>query len=368
DEVSDLGHALNRMAAELEAKIAEITEDRTRLNTILSSMNEGVLVLDGRGTVLLVNSVLGRMFGLKTPASGRPCWELLRHHALNEMIKTVLADRVGRSQEIVLYSPGEPVFHVQASVAEPRREDGVCAVLVFHDITGIKRLERVRKDFVANVSHELRTPLTSIKGYVEALMDGAKDDPMKNAEFLGIIQRHAEQLNATITDLLQLSTIESGRYEWRREAVSIPDLIESAARVIRPMAAKKRQTLEVRCAEPAPKIMADADRLIEALTNLMDNAVKYTPEGGRITVEAAAADGGAAIHVSDTGIGIPAREIPRLFERFYRVDRARSRDLGGTGLGLSIVKHIVEAHGGKVTVESEAGKGSRFTVTLPKGG
>ena len=355
------------MAADLEAKISQITEDRTRLAAILSSMVEGVLVLDCRGTVLLVNSVLERMFGLHAQeAVGRSCFEVLRHHPLNELIKTVLETRTHQSQEVVLTMLGERCFNVQASVAQDCRENGVCAVLIFHDITAIKRLERVRKDFVANVSHELRTPLTSIKGYIEALIDGAKDDPRKSAEFLGIIQKHADQLNALLSDLLQLSTIESGQYQWRRGSVSLPELIEKAVHLLRPLAEKKGQVLSVVPAEGIATLTGDAEKLTEVLINLIDNAVKYTPEGGRITVETRHREGAVEIAVRDSGIGIPPNELPRIFERFYRVDRARSREMGGTGLGLSIVKHIVEAHGGSVSVESQVGKGSRFVVTLPK--
>lgn len=367
DEIADLGGVVNRMAADLEAQITQVTEDRTRLSAILSSMAEGVLVLDGRGRILLVNAVLERMFGLKAgEAVGRSSVESLRHHALNELIKTVLETRSGLSREMVLYTPVERTFAVQASVAEPSREDGVCAVLVFHDITPIRRLERVRKDFVANVSHELRTPLTSIKGYIEALIDGAKDDPVKSPEFLAIIQKHTHQLDALLSDLLQLSTIESGQYHWKRAPVSISDLIDKAVLLLRPVAEKKGQTIEVLSADGTGSIAGDAEKLTEVLVNLIDNAVKYTPEGGRITLEVRPGKMALEIAVADTGIGIPSDQIPRIFERFYRVDRARSREMGGTGLGLAIVKHIVEAHGGKVSVESRVGKGSRFTVSLPK--
>jgi len=243
---------------------------------------------------------------------------------------------------------------------------GVAAVLVFHDVSNLKRLERIRKDFVANVSHELRTPLTSIKGYIEALIDGAKDDPQKCAEFLGIIQKHSDQLNALLADLLQLSTIESGQYQWQRGIVLIPEMIDKAVHLLQPQARKKGQEISTGLAEGVGTLTGDADKLIQVLINLIDNAIKYTPNGGRIRVEARQREDAVEIAVSDSGIGIPAKEIPRIFERFYRVDRARSREMSGTGLGLSIVKHIIEAHGGKVSVESQVGKGSRFVVTLPK--
>ncbi|MBI3609197.1 MAG: phosphate regulon sensor histidine kinase PhoR [Nitrospirae bacterium] len=355
--------AANRMAADLETKLSEISEDRARLQTILSSMVEGVLVLDRDSKILLLNAAIERMFQLEgSTVLSRPLIEVFRHAQLHQLVQKVLESKADQSEEMMFIPEGR-VFAVQASVSQ---KGGIAAVLVFHDVTDLKHLERVRKDFVANVSHELRTPLTSIKGYIEALLDGAKNDPRKCDEFLGIIQKHADQLNALLSDLLQLSTIESGQYQWRRGAVSVPDLIGRAVHLLQPLAEKKRQTIAVAPAEGVGPVTGDADKLTEVLINLIDNAIKYTPDGGRITVETRQSGSAVEIAVCDTGIGIPSREIPRIFERFYRVDRARSREVGGTGLGLSIVKHIIEAHGGKVSVESRMRKGSRFIVTLPK--
>jgi two-component system phosphate regulon sensor histidine kinase PhoR len=346
--------------------MADISEDRARLQAVLSSMVEGVLVLDRHGRILLMNEAMRRMFPLAdSVVIGRSFIEVFRHHRLSELVKTVLESGQGCREEVVLLMPEEHAFSIQASVAKQGSEPDVAAVFVFHDITELKRLERVRKDFVANVSHELKTPLTSIKGYVEALIDGAKDDPDKCAQFLGIIQKHSEGLNAILSDLLQLSTIESGVYPWKQAAIVIPEVIERAARLLRSTAERKRQTLVVGSCDGLPAIYGDPDRLTEALINLLDNAVKYTPDGGRVSIDARSTGHGVEISVTDTGIGIPPRELQRIFERFYRVDRARSRELGGTGLGLSIVKHIVEAHGGTVSVESAIGKGSRFTISLP---
>jgi two-component system phosphate regulon sensor histidine kinase PhoR len=363
---ADLGQALNQMAWHLQATLADITTDRARLQAVLASMVEGVLVLDRRGLILLMNDALQRMLpGADASAVGRPFIEVFRHHPLNEFVRTVLERGEGRRQEVALLTPEERIFLLQASVAKPAGERGVAAVLVFHDITELKRLERVRKDFVANASHELKTPLTSIAGYVEALVDGAKDDPATCAQFLGIIQKHTENLKAILSDLLQLSTIESGVYRWKRQEVAIIDLVERAARVLRPVAERCQQTLSVRPVDRLLRIWGDLDRLTESLINLLDNAVKYTPEGGTITIEAVAAGDGVRIVVTDTGIGIPPKELPRIFERFYRVDRARSREQGGTGLGLAIVKHIAEAHGGHIAVDSTVGHGSTFSLFLP---
>ena len=364
DELADLARVLNQMAAELQTKIAEISDDRSRLQAILSSMIEGVMVLDRGGKILMFNEALERMLpAAEGPITGRPLLEVWRHHQLNQLVGSVLDSGVGHAGEIGIFMPEERIFSVQASVS---REGRIAVVLVFHDVTDLKRLERIRKDFVANISHEIKTPLTSIKGYIEALIDGAEDDPQKRSEFLYIIQRHTDHLNATLSDLLRLSTIESGQYRWRREPISIPDLIGKAVQMIQPAAEKKRQSVTVSLGEPLCPFRGDTDQLAQALINLLDNAVKYTPEGGRVAVKVEMREEELEIQVSDTGVGIPLKEIPRIFERFYRVDRARSRELGGTGLGLSIVKHIVEAHGGTVSVKSKVGKGSRFILTFPK--
>ena len=373
EEAEEVGRALNQMTGRFRATLADITADRARLRAVLASMVEGVLVLDRQGRILLMNDALLRMLpGADASAVGRPFIEVFRHHPLNELVGAVLEGGEDRRQEVTLLMPEERMFQLQASVARPelvegpgQDQRGVAAVLVFHDITELKRLERIRKDFVANASHELKTPLTSISGYVEALVDGAKDDPATCAQFLGIIQKHTESLKAILSDLLQLSTIESGVYRWKRQEVAVAELIDRAARVLRPVAKRRQQSLTVRPCEASLMIRGDLDRLTEALINLLDNAVKYTPEGGSVTVEAAAVDDGVRIAVTDTGMGIPPKELPRIFERFYRVDRARSREVSGTGLGLSIVKHIVEAHGGRVAVESTVGQGSTFSLHLP---
>ena len=359
--------AIRQMTERSRAAIDEISAERARLQAVLSSMVEGVLVLDRQGRILLMNDALRRMLpGAEPSTIGRPVIEAFRHHPLNEFVRVVMEGGQGRRQEVVLLTPAERTFLIQASVANQAGEGSVAAIFVFHDMTELKRLERVRKDFVANVSHELKTPLTSIKGYVEALLDGAKNDPGRCAQFLEIIQKHTENLNAILSDLLQLSTIESGVYRWRRDPVDVAELLERAARVLRPAAERRRQTLTVGPCTAPLRVWGDRDRLTDALVNLLDNAVKYTPEGGAIALEARAADDAVQIAVADTGIGIPPKELSRIFERFYRVDRARSRELGGTGLGLSIVKHIVEAHGGRISVESELSKGTRFTIMLPK--
>lgn len=374
DEVGLLATTLNDMADQLHAKINELSEDRSQLLAVLTSMVEGVMVLDYRGHVLQINPALERMFGIsRVEARGRPCAELFRHQRLNELITTILRSRVPYEDEIMLPLTGR-CLQIEASPAGGERESEACIVLVFHDITELRRLEKIRKDFVANVSHELRTPLTSIKGYVEALLDGAKDDPVASAKFLEIILKQSDRLNLIIEDLLELSKIESGRVSLKEEPLELQSVVDRTLSMIKPIADKKRHRLLTSVDPSLPPVAGDEGRLVQVLTNLLDNAVKYTPEGGTIDIQATLAPliGQAEpatrvidLSVADTGIGIPEEDRPRVFERFYRVDKARSRELGGTGLGLAIVKHIVEGHRGQVWVEANYPQGSRFVVRLP---
>lgn len=366
DEVGLLGETLNHMTDQLRTKIDELSEDRAQLLAMLTSMVEGVMVLDCRGRILQVNPALERMFDVRrSDIRGQISTEVLAHPELNALITTILTNRAGQEAEIVL-TPGGRCLHIETSVAGCERENEACAVLVFHDITELRRLEKIRKDFVANVSHELRTPLTSIKGYVEALLDGGKDDPETAVNFLSIILKQSDRLNLILEDLLELSKIESGQVSFKEDPLDLRSLIERTLSMIKPLADKKRHQLVSRVDEGLPPILGDEGRLAQVLTNLLDNAVKYTPENGTITVTARhSPDQSVELAVTDTGLGIPEQDRPRVFERFYRVDKARSRELGGTGLGLAIAKHIVEGHGGQVWVEGHAPQGSRFVVRLP---
>ena len=369
DEVGGLAEAINQMADQLESKIREVSEDRAQLLAMLASMVEGVMVLDCNGTVLQVNPALERMFMVRGhEARARTHGEVIRHHDLNELAKRALETRQNQSGEITMALSGR-TFRVEASVAGGQRENEACAVLVFHDITALRRLEKVRKDFVANVSHELRTPLTSIKGYVEALLDGAKDDPEQTARFLDIILKQSDRLNLILEDLLQLSQIESGEVSFKRDPVHLSTVVDRTLALIKPLADKKGHTVTVAIPPDLPPAAGDEEQLVQVLTNLLDNAVKYTPPHGSIHIAGQPAKDSpldmVELSVTDTGLGIPEADRPRVFERFYRVDKARSRELGGTGLGLSIVKHIVEAHGGQIWVEGNHPVGSRFVVKLP---
>lgn len=373
DEVGLLAATLNHMTDELRSKIEELSEDRAQLLAMLTSMVEGVMVLDYKGRILQVNPALERMFGVtRAETRGRPSLEVFGHSELNALVSTVLATRTGQKDEIILIPSGR-CLDVEASVAGGEQDNEACAVLVFHDITELRRLENIRKDFVANVSHELRTPLTSIKGYVEALLDGGKDDPETSVRFLEIILKQSDRLNLILEDLLQLSKIESGQLQFKMEPLHIGSVIERTIAMIKPLAEKKQHRLCSQVAADLPLISGDEERLVQVLANLLDNAIKYTPEGGQITVSARRISPSRAeaprtsieLTVTDTGIGIPEQDRPRVFERFYRVDKARSRELGGTGLGLAIVRHIVEGHGGQVWVEGNMPTGSRFVVRLP---
>ena len=374
DEVGLLADTFNHMTDQLRTKIDELSEDRSQLLAMLTSMVEGVMVLDRRGRVLQINPALEGMFDVtRMEARGHPCSDVFRHPQLDTLVSAVLTKRTNQEDEILLHPSGRRL-HIEASVTESYGENDACAILVFHDMTELRRLEMVRKDFVANVSHELRTPLTSIKGYIEALLDGAKDDPKTSTQFLNIILKQSDRLNLILEDLLQLSKIESGQVQFKREPLHIQGVIERTLAVIKPLADKKRHRLVSFVENNLPSVLGDEDRLIQILSNLLDNAVKYTPENGTITVAAHPVSDDAEqpaivtaveLSVTDTGMGIPEMERPRVFERFYRVDKARSRELGGTGLGLAIVKHIVEGLGGRVWAEANAPTGSRFVVRLP---
>lgn len=373
DEVGLLAQTLNQMTDQLETKIKEVSDDRAQLLAMLIAMVEGVMVLDYRGTVVQVNPALERMFAFGlTESRGRHYADLIRHEGLTAIVSSVLETRTGQGGEITL-SPSGRCLRVEASIAGGSRELEACAVFVFHDMTELRRLEKIRKDFVANVSHELRTPLTSIKGYVEALVDGGKDEPATAMAFLEIIMRQSNRLNLILDDLLQLSQIESGQVLFRHEPVDLRALLERTVAVIKPLADKKHHTIELSLPNEFLVTEGDEERLAQVFINLLENAVKYTPDHGRVSVDIRTAAPSRTtvqhtmieIVVADSGIGIPEADRPRVFERFYRVDKARSRELGGTGLGLAIVKHIVEAHSGHVWVEGNVPRGSRFVVHLP---
>jgi len=367
DELGRLGNELNRMAQAAGEKVDRLAKNLAETEALLGGMEEGVLILDVNGRIKKMNGAMGTILAHAFPSDvGKHYLEVFRDPELNDLIQATLADKKGYRRSLSpLGQPGK-TFQIQSSSVQYPENGGEGVIVVFHDVTDLKRLERVRQDFVANVSHELRTPLTAIKGYVEALRDGVLQDPTQAEKFLGVIQRHSERMDKIVSDLLLLSEMESADRVLQKETVHLPEIIRTAVETLRPQAEGKKQNLRVEPMEGLPALRADSQKIHQVIINLLHNAISYTPEEGSITVEATPEPDGVEVSVTDNGIGIPSEDLSRIFERFYRVDKGRSRELGGTGLGLSIVKHIVEAHGGQVRVESKPGKGSRFTFFLPQ--
>lgn len=364
DEIGELSRTLNQMAQEIEDKIREIGAQNQELAAIFNSMIEGIIVVDRGSRVVSINPAIEKIFNIsKGGAQGKPLLEAIRNNEISEVMNSVLANGRIFSAEITLLLPVRRIFEVNATpIFENGGVNGCLAVI--HDITEIRRLETVRRDFVANVSHELKTPLTSIKGFVETLLEGALDDKENNRNFLKIIQDHAGRLDSLVNDLLSLSHLESKEIMLKKTSFNLRQQVEDIIGGFRSQL--KNKGIAAKNDLPAGiSVTADKDRLEQVVTNLIDNAIKFNKEKGSLRVFSEEIKGGVKIIVEDSGIGIPEKDLPRIFERFYRVDKARSRELGGTGLGLSIVKHIVELHQGSVGVTSTEGLGSRFFFTLP---
>ena len=365
DEIGDLANVLNYMAEEIKNKMKKISYEEAKLNTVISSMFEGIMLTDEKGQILMMNPSLRKLFLIDSPPEGKRPIEILRNNDIQDMVDNIIKEHRRLAKEENLTGPaGEKTILVNgAPVIKDAVMEGV--ILVFHDITELRRLERVRQDFVANVSHELRTPLSNIKGYSETLLGGAMRDTANSKEFIDIIYRESERLSKIIDDLLDISRMESGKVKMVFLPVEAGPAIKKVVDVLKNSTAGKSINIELSIQDNLPKMLADEGRFTQVLLNLLDNAIKYTPERGNIRITVSKKENFVQIEVADTGAGIPEKDIPRIFERFYRVDKARSRELGGTGLGLSIVKHIVQAHGGEVGVTSTLGKGSTFSFTIP---
>jgi two-component system phosphate regulon sensor histidine kinase PhoR len=363
DEIGALARSLRRTAPRIHALVESLKVEGARREAILASMVEGVLAVDKDMRVTFCNDSFARMVGARIPVgSGIRLPELLRDPGVLEIMTTVLAVGQQMGRRLTLATATGHSFDVLAGpLAGPSTTPG--ALAIFHDVTELERLERVRKDFVANVSHELRTPLAAIHGYAETLLAGALDDQEHNRKFVEVIMAQASRLTNIASDLLALSELERGRTAPLQQ-VSVREVLESALRTVESNAAARGVRL-TRGTIDDVKIMTHQLRLEQVFVNLLDNAVKFNRTRGEVRVDVQWADKGACIIIADTGIGIPSEDLPRIFERFYRVDKARSRDMGGTGLGLSIVKHAVEQMGGIVMVESRLGEGTKFTVTIP---
>ncbi len=380
DEIADLADALNETAARLDATIQSLSGERNRSSAILRSMVEGVGVIDARERLIFFNRAFAGILNLDVEeGEGRPLIEIIRNSQLLALIRKALQGEEGLQGDIAMGFVQQRSFSVTAAPVNPldpvagkgtpgRPAEGgkpSGAVVVLHDVTELRRLERVRQDFVANVSHEFKTPLTAIQGFAETLLSGAIDDPNNNRRFLEIIREHASRLARLTDDLMKLARIEAGKLELQFSAVNLADLADACEEIALLKASRKQIALEMDVPATLPPVRGDANLLHEVLQNLLDNAVQYTHPGGKIHVGVAVRERDAVVTVADTGIGIPLAAQERIFERFYRVDAARSREAGGTGLGLSIARHIVEAHGGRIWVESEVGVGSRFSFSIP---
>ncbi|MBI2158691.1 MAG: HAMP domain-containing protein [Candidatus Rokubacteria bacterium] len=369
DEIGALGRALNALAARLRDRVQDLEQERAKATAILDAMVEGVIAVDGRDSVVLLNERVRVMFGLgPARGEGKPFLEAIRNVDLREILHESRAAGEGAVSRRELRLAGPVERRVQVNAVPLRLAgDETGVVMVLHDVTELRRLEQVRTEFVANVSHELRTPLTAIHGYLETLLGGALEERDNARRFLEIVFRHTERLGRLLDDLTDLSNIELGRVSLRLEPVRLDEVVDSVLAIIGPKAAAGRVALAAELPAALPRVQADRDRLAQVLINLVDNAVKYTPAGGRVVVRARVVEGRVEVAVSDTGVGIPPADLPRITERFYRVDKARSRELGGTGLGLAIVKHLVLAHGGELAIESEPGRGTTVRVVLPAG-
>jgi two-component system phosphate regulon sensor histidine kinase PhoR len=359
EEIAVLGTSLNTMAQNLSRQINELSDGKQRLEHILEAMRQGVMVLDRSGRVTLTNSSLRKIIDTERDLTGKTPLEIFRRPELEKAVHNVLRGGASQALEITVNAQ-----ILQTNVAPvPSLSGGIeSVVVVFHDLTDIRRTERMRRDFVANVSHEFKTPLTSIRGYAETLMSGAKDDPQIAMDFLKTIERNSKQLEILVSDLLTLARLEA-EVPSTKEQIVLSSLIEEQVAARKGALLDQGMRMVIDC--PSIEIHADRTRLSTALSNLIDNAIYYNKPGGQVTVSAEVQGSTLRLSVTDTGQGIPSDELPRIFERFYRVDKARTRESGGTGLGLSIVKHAIESQGGTISVTSRVGAGSTFTIRLP---
>ncbi|OFH49925.1 PAS domain-containing sensor histidine kinase [Listeria monocytogenes] len=365
-ELQDLSISVNTLAESLETQMFEIKQNEQRLNAIVQNLVSGVMLINVDKQVIMTNRTMYQILG-ETEITGKPFYEVIKSFALSQLIEGTFETKTIQQKEIILYFPREMIL--DASVSPILGENGEITgiILLLHDITQIRHLENVRSEFVTNVSHELKTPVTALKGFAETLLDGAMYDEVLLKKFLTIIKEESDRLHRLIMDILALSRIEQNPVAENVELVDVDEVIEQSARTIFEMATEKniRVTIPEKTSASV-MIETDRDKLQQIIINLLSNAINYTPVDGKVEVKLIEQEAEVIIELTDNGIGIPAKDIDRVFERFYRVDKARSRHSGGTGLGLSIVKHLVENCGGRIEVESQEEVGSTFRVTLPK--
>ena len=368
DELGQLARTFNEMAEELDRTVADLTDKNIKFDSILNSMTNGFVAVDSNLRIILVNTIACQLFNIGDEIAiiGTKLVEVIRNHQVNEFLSQTINKGDSLVNEVNIGVPEEKVFRIYTNPITSRSnpEVNTGGILTIHDITNLKKLEQIRTDFVSNVTHELKTPLTSIRGFVETLRSGAMNDTAVAEKFLEIIDIEAERLYMLINDILQLSEIETRLKDTDIGRHNLKDIIEEVVSILQVNAEKKGVKLNVE-ADGRISILANRDRIKQMLINLIDNAINYNIENGSVTVTAAKVEGRLIIAVKDTGIGIAQQHLSRIFERFYRVDKGRSRNMGGTGLGLSIVKHIVNLYNGDIKVESEPGKGTEFIIQLP---
>lgn len=369
-ELAGLSEALNQMALQLEGRIQKVISQRNEREAILASMAEGVLAVDTDDRIISVNGAAADILGQpRKRMMERSVQEMIRSRDLHGMIRDTMSGGGRNERDIVLLGAQERIVHTRCTPLHDTDSGPMGVLLVLHDVTQLRRLENMRRDFAANVSHEIKTPLTAIKGFVETLHHDDLADPEETRRFMGIIQRHVNRLSVILDDLMQLSRIEreDELHQVRVRDENLETILQTAIQLCQPRLREKNISVDLHC---EPNVLASVDPTLmeQAVVNLVDNAVKYSSAGSRIAVQARREEQEAVIIVRDEGMGIARKHLPRLFERFYRVDKARSRKLGGTGLGLAIVKHIVQAHQGRVSVDSVLGQGSTFRIHLPPAG
>jgi two-component system phosphate regulon sensor histidine kinase PhoR len=367
-ELAALADAMNTMAMQLEDRIQTVVSQRNEYEAVLASMVEGVIAIDQDETILSINQAALNMLKIKaSDAKNRTIHEVVRNRQFLELVIDSLAGKFMKEKDVEIQGPEQRIFNIRTMALRNAAMQRMGSLVVINDVTKVRRLENIRKDFVANVSHEIKTPLTAIKGFVETLQQGMDKGQGDNLRFLGIIDKHVNRLNAIVEDLLALARIEEidEKAAVALEKRKLKSLVENAVNVVQHRADMKNITFKVHVEED-PYIKVDSTLFEQALVNLLGNAVAYSPENEKVTISAGQEKNELVINITDQGIGISQQHLPRLFERFYRVDKARSRKHGGTGLGLAIVKHIVQAHGGSVTVQSLPGKGSVFSIRLPQ--
>ncbi len=365
DEISELGRLLNELSRALADRMAQLEQNHHELLTVLEGMDEGVIAVDENERIRFANEAVCEMFDLDLERDqGRPIWEVIRNQTVETIISQARKTNEHFRGEMELLGPPARYLALNASSIPTEDEDNFGVIIVVHDITEVRRLETMRRDFVANVSHELKTPLASIQAYAETLIDGAIDDQDNNRTFLGRIVEQSERLHLLIQDLLSIARLESNTQTNEYTIVNVAEVLERCIKYHQPRAGKKQIKLEVQAPNEV-MVFAETEGIRQILDNLVDNAIKYTPEGGQVKIGIEVQNKQVILKVQDSGIGISEDHLLRIFERFYRVDNARSRELGGTGLGLSIVKHLVNALGGTVEVTSQPDVGTAFIVSLP---